>query len=370
MRQILSQGRRQARLGEHSRLPVLVADPNRNIVPNPFETLIFVTGVPQMNRVIRTATFAIVIVLSIASALAQSTQSAQQLAELNSLKEKVKDADTRTRVTAFHRVWTIALSSDDPEVKMLALDLMKEPVASASDHIRMPAVYAIAEIAISTSDTAVKAKALSDFKEPISAGQLPIRDATIDAINSIMCGTTSPDLALEAIQLLGEPLRSGNNGTRIPAINAVTHIALASKDDRVINATIDLMQAPLNSAAMIGGMEVRMMAVAEVEKLGLAASELATKTKTIALLQGYAGNSSWEPEAQRRAAEAATRIQSTIPQTPSPGAAIPTGKLSVSSTPAGADIELDGNFAGNTPSELSVAGGDHTIQIKKAGFAP
>jgi hypothetical protein len=43
--------------------------------------------------------------------------------------------------------------------------------------------------------------------------------------------------------------------------------------------------------------------------------------------------------------------------------------LSVSSAPTGADIELDGNFMGNTPSDLSISEGDHTIQIKKAGFA-
>jgi serine protease Do len=46
------------------------------------------------------------------------------------------------------------------------------------------------------------------------------------------------------------------------------------------------------------------------------------------------------------------------------------GKLSVSSTPGGADIEVDGNFVGNTPSELSITEGDHTIHIKKTGFVP
>jgi len=43
-------------------------------------------------------------------------------------------------------------------------------------------------------------------------------------------------------------------------------------------------------------------------------------------------------------------------------------KLSVSSTPEGADIELDGDFVGNTPSELSVTEGNHTIRVKKTGF--
>jgi hypothetical protein len=43
-------------------------------------------------------------------------------------------------------------------------------------------------------------------------------------------------------------------------------------------------------------------------------------------------------------------------------------KLQVDSVPPGADIEIDGNFAGNTPSEVQVTEGDHTITVKKSGF--
>ena len=43
-------------------------------------------------------------------------------------------------------------------------------------------------------------------------------------------------------------------------------------------------------------------------------------------------------------------------------------KLQIESTPPGADIEIDGNFAGNTPSDVQVSDGDHTITIKKSGF--
>jgi hypothetical protein len=38
--------------------------------------------------------------------------------------------------------------------------------------------------------------------------------------------------------------------------------------------------------------------------------------------------------------------------------------------PAGADITVDGNFVGNTPSILSVAPGDHAISIKMDGYQP
>jgi hypothetical protein len=43
-------------------------------------------------------------------------------------------------------------------------------------------------------------------------------------------------------------------------------------------------------------------------------------------------------------------------------------KLQVESTPPGADIEVDGSFVGNTPSDVQVSGGDHTVVIKKSGF--
>jgi hypothetical protein len=44
------------------------------------------------------------------------------------------------------------------------------------------------------------------------------------------------------------------------------------------------------------------------------------------------------------------------------------GRLQLESNPPGADIEVDGSFVGNTPSDIQVAEGDHTITVKKAGF--
>jgi PEGA domain len=49
--------------------------------------------------------------------------------------------------------------------------------------------------------------------------------------------------------------------------------------------------------------------------------------------------------------------------TPSEGS-----KIAVSSTPANADITLDGSFVGNTPSELDVTPGDHVLTVSKSGF--
>ena len=42
--------------------------------------------------------------------------------------------------------------------------------------------------------------------------------------------------------------------------------------------------------------------------------------------------------------------------------------IEITSVPAGADVELDGNFIGNTPSTIGVSPGDHTISVKKKGY--
>jgi hypothetical protein len=43
-------------------------------------------------------------------------------------------------------------------------------------------------------------------------------------------------------------------------------------------------------------------------------------------------------------------------------------KLQLESNPAGADIEVDGSFVGNTPSDVQISEGDHTVTVKKTGF--
>jgi hypothetical protein len=51
----------------------------------------------------------------------------------------------------------------------------------------------------------------------------------------------------------------------------------------------------------------------------------------------------------------------------SPGGSV-SAKLQLESDPPGADIEVDGSFVGNTPSDVQVADGEHTVSVKKAGF--
>jgi hypothetical protein len=44
--------------------------------------------------------------------------------------------------------------------------------------------------------------------------------------------------------------------------------------------------------------------------------------------------------------------------------------LLIESDPAGADVELDGKFVGNTPTTLHLKPGDYTVVVKKEGFQP
>jgi hypothetical protein len=50
--------------------------------------------------------------------------------------------------------------------------------------------------------------------------------------------------------------------------------------------------------------------------------------------------------------------------------AVSDAELTITSSPAGADIELDGNFVGSTPSTIGASPGDHVILIRKNGFKP
>jgi hypothetical protein len=59
--------------------------------------------------------------------------------------------------------------------------------------------------------------------------------------------------------------------------------------------------------------------------------------------------------------------------TPSADAPVPSpsakdASITVESSPAGADIEIDGAFVGNTPSTVTVAPGSHKIAVKKKDF--
>ena len=60
--------------------------------------------------------------------------------------------------------------------------------------------------------------------------------------------------------------------------------------------------------------------------------------------------------------------------TPAPMVAPPASEdaamVQISSEPSGADILVDGNYAGSTPSQLKLKSGPHSVNVIKKGFAP
>jgi hypothetical protein len=60
------------------------------------------------------------------------------------------------------------------------------------------------------------------------------------------------------------------------------------------------------------------------------------------------------------------------PAAPAVPVGVPAGQpgFYVESTPSGADIDVDGNFVGSTPSTVYIAAGHHQINVHKKGFTP
>ena len=120
-------------------------------------------------------------------------------------------------------------------------------------------------------------------------------------------------MSLAAVRALAPAINSGNNGVRIPAINAVVRAVEGSRTAQASQAAVDALVPALEAQAMIGGLEVRMMAIYAVERIGRDAAEVATKAKAMGLLQAQMSRG-WEPEAQKRAQQAVATIEQGLRQ--------------------------------------------------------
>ncbi len=77
--------------------------------------------------------------------------------------------------------------------------------------------------------------------------------------------------------------------------------------------------------------------------------------------------------AQKGAAEADADRDKAVAATAAPavaGTAVAGAKVQLTSTPSGADIEVDGAFMGTTPSTIALAPGDHAVILKRPGYQP
>ncbi len=69
-----------------------------------------------------------------------------------------------------------------------------------------------------------------------------------------------------------------------------------------------------------------------------------------------------------KAAREAPTAPAAAPEPSVAAAKAPVAQIAVSSTPEGADIELDGSFVGNTPSSVEATPGEHVVAIHKKGY--
>jgi hypothetical protein len=87
-------------------------------------------------------------------------------------------------------------------------------------------------------------------------------------------------------------------------------------------------------------------------------------------------NKDWAVRGAEMRSAAAAAVASKVPA-PQPVVATPvvaarsgpsTAKLTVVSVPDSADIEIDGVFVGDTPSDVQLPEGEHSVAVKKKGF--
>jgi hypothetical protein len=68
---------------------------------------------------------------------------------------------------------------------------------------------------------------------------------------------------------------------------------------------------------------------------------------------------------QQTAAPAETAVPTSEPARSTPDV---NAEMNITSTPPGAEVQIDGVFVGNTPSTLGVSSGDHVVTVSKKGF--
>lgn len=73
-----------------------------------------------------------------------------------------------------------------------------------------------------------------------------------------------------------------------------------------------------------------------------------------------------EEASTAKAVQATTAPVGSVSETTKPASA----KLSILSTPDGADISVDGSFVGNTPSSVELPIGEHLVSVTKSGYKP
>lgn len=144
----------------------------------------------------------------------------------------------------------------------------------------------------------------------------------------------------------------------------IDYVKLLSSDRAALRAVKDLKGGG-HTGAMVGG-----MVATSIVFFPAAPFFLFMHGKDISIPKGTEitayvnGDMKLDLAKFQQAASATAPQQNTAANDTAPASA----KLQLDSSPPGADIEIDGSFVGNTPSEVGVTEGEHTVSVKKQGF--
>ncbi len=145
----------------------------------------------------------------------------------------------------------------------------------------------------------------------------------------------------------------------------IDYVKLASGDKAALRAVKDLKGGG-HTGAMVGG-----MVATGIVFFPAAPFFLFMHGKDITIPKGteitaYVNGDMKLDIAKFQQTSGAQQVVAAAPAAASPS--VTSGKLQLESNPTGADIEIDGSFVGNTPSDVQVAEGDHTVTVKKTGY--
>jgi len=177
-----------------------------------------------------------------------------------------------------------------------------------------------------------------------------VEDVMVDNVVVIPKGATAIGTVTEA-----EPRRRMGRGGKLN-IN-ISYVRLADQEKAQLRAVKDT-----NGGGHVGAMTGAIVATSIVF-FPAAPLFLFMKGKDITIPQGTEITAFVEGDMHLNMAR--------FEAAPAAGAGASTSadaSLIVTSTPPGADIDIDGGFVGDTPSTVSVAPGSHEIDVKKAGF--
>ena len=184
-----------------------------------------------------------------------------------------------------------------------------------------------------------------------------VEDVSVDNVIVITKGSTAIAKVTEA-----EPKRSMGRGGKLNV--SLSYVRLKDQEKAALRAMQDN-----KGGGHVGVMTAGIVGTAIVF-FPAAPLLLFVHGKDITIPQGTEITAFVEGDMHLNMASFADAPAAASASVPAPAipAAVVQASLIIESTPAGADVEIDGGFVGNTPSTVTVAPGSHQIAVKKKGF--